>query len=297
MALFWFSPAAIEIAVIAFFVAIFSQFVRMRVMDMEKYRETQAKMKEQQKLLKEAQKAKDMKAMQKAQEQMMGYMMTNMKESYKPMVITIIPILLVFWWMGASYGDIGAVHNATVVEALPANVSILSASTTPVYEQFGFREKIKRSIVGGPPPRMVINGSWHPDRNAFIWEVADIPNYGKQTLTLNVTLAEPAIPRIEDDIHSIDYLLVDDYTYRYGLATERLSELTTNPDAPGLSYTKTVPEDITTPVTQFSYDIIFSNTSPYAVSSIFGYELGWLGTYFVTVMVFSIPLGKFFRTM
>ncbi len=297
MASFWFSPAAIEIAVIAFFVAIFSIYVRMRVMDMDKYRETQAKMKEQQKLLKEAQKAKDMKAMQKAQEQMMSHMMSNMKESYKPMVITLIPILLVFWWMGTTYGDIGAVHNATIVDALPANASILSASTTPIYEQFGFRENIKRSLVGGEPARVIVNGSWQPDDNTFVWDVDAIPNYGSQTLTLNITFSEPTTPDIPPTISSASYDLVEDYTYRHGPQYARLAELTTETDAPGLSYQKTVPEEITTPVTQFSYDIVFSNTSPYAVSSIFGYELGWLGTYFITVMAFSIPLGKLFRTM
>ena len=57
-----------------------------------------------QKQLKAAQKSKNMKKMQKIQKEMMESMMENLQHSFKPMLITIIPFILVFGWLSSTYG-------------------------------------------------------------------------------------------------------------------------------------------------------------------------------------------------
>ncbi|MFH1721493.1 MAG: EMC3/TMCO1 family protein [Candidatus Altiarchaeota archaeon] len=296
MPLFELTPAAYEIAVITLFLSAFSIFVRTKVMDMEKYRENQKKMKENQKLLKEAQKNKDIKKMQKAQEDMMKHMSANMKESYKPMVFTLIPFIIIYSWMGAHYGDIGGIHNATIVDGLPGNLSFENVSTQVIWEQKGYREKIYELFMGGNPPEILVKGEWDAVNNVFIWHVTNIRNYQVQTLNLDVNLKDAAIPDINPEINSIEYIIIKDYSAFGGVKSEKSTEVSREPLEGALSYEKIIPE-FTEPVIEFSYDIDFTNHEEYAISSWFGYKRGWLGTYFITFMIFSIPMGKIFKTM
>lgn len=80
--------------------------------EMESLRE---EMKEFQEEMKEAQMSGDSKALAKAQAQQKEFMSkqsTMMKNSFKPLIVTFIPILLMFWWMGQ---PTNVIHNVTVI--------------------------------------------------------------------------------------------------------------------------------------------------------------------------------------
>jgi uncharacterized membrane protein (DUF106 family) len=107
------------IALVSILVSLVSVLVRKATVDFEKVKESKEKMKEHQKMMKDAQKKGDDKAMMRAQEEMTKHMMDQMKQSFKPMIITIIPFLLVFNYMAGTYGDLHPAINVTIVGSLP----------------------------------------------------------------------------------------------------------------------------------------------------------------------------------
>ncbi|MFH0860532.1 MAG: EMC3/TMCO1 family protein [Candidatus Altiarchaeota archaeon] len=106
---FLITTAGWEIAVISFALMMMSSLVRRAVVDKDKMLEAKEKMKKNQQLLKEATKSGDSKKAKKAQDEMMTHMMDNMKHSFKPMMYTMIPFLLVFSWIQRRYAEIGIV--------------------------------------------------------------------------------------------------------------------------------------------------------------------------------------------
>jgi len=99
------------IFLISFGLSAMSMLVRRVVLDQQKVREHKEKIKTHQDLLKEAQKKKDLKAMQKHQEELFAVMGDQMKQNFKPMIYTTIPFLLVFGWLRDSYNGVGAVAS------------------------------------------------------------------------------------------------------------------------------------------------------------------------------------------
>ncbi len=97
------------IAVISIALAIMSALVRKAVLDMKKLKQMKEEMKEQQRIMKEATKSGDTKKMQKAQEHLMKLTMENMKYSFKPMLITFIPFIIIFYWLQGQYTSVGTV--------------------------------------------------------------------------------------------------------------------------------------------------------------------------------------------
>lgn len=101
------TPDGYTIAFISFGLAVMSALVRNAVLDKEKLKEQRAKLKEHQKIIKEAAKSGDTKKSQKAQEEMLKLTMENMKHSFRPMMFTILPFIIVFGWLKKTYaGDI-----------------------------------------------------------------------------------------------------------------------------------------------------------------------------------------------
>ncbi|ODS39532.1 MAG: hypothetical protein A7316_05345 [Candidatus Altiarchaeales archaeon WOR_SM1_86-2] len=94
---------AVDILIVAAALAMMSALVT-KVTLGEKGRKSREKMKEMQKQLKAAQKSKNMKKMQKIQKEMMAAMMENLQHSFKPMLVTIIPFILIFGWLYSTYG-------------------------------------------------------------------------------------------------------------------------------------------------------------------------------------------------
>lgn len=105
------TPDGQIIALISIGVAITSSLVRMATLDMKKMREMKEQMKEHQKTLKEATKSSDTKNAKRAQEELMKLTMENMKHSFRPMLITFIPFILIFYWLRGQYGSVGVVAD------------------------------------------------------------------------------------------------------------------------------------------------------------------------------------------
>ena len=97
------------IALISVGLAVMNTLVRRAVLDKEKLKEQKKKLKEHQQTIKEATKTGDTQRAKKAQEELMGLTMEQMKHSFKPMIFTIIPFLLIFNWLRGEYGSIGVV--------------------------------------------------------------------------------------------------------------------------------------------------------------------------------------------
>lgn len=103
------TPDGQVIAFISIALAIMSALVRKAVLDMKKLNRMKEEMKEQQKIMKESTKSGDTKKMQVAQERLMKLTMENMKYSFKPMLITFIPFIMIFYWIQGQYSSIGTV--------------------------------------------------------------------------------------------------------------------------------------------------------------------------------------------
>jgi uncharacterized membrane protein (DUF106 family) len=90
-----------SIIVIGILVSLFISIVQYFVMDKDKMRDLKAKQKtlnEQMKLHKE-----NPQKMMEIQKELLGHSMESMKHSFKPMLITTIPILIVFGFIRSSF--------------------------------------------------------------------------------------------------------------------------------------------------------------------------------------------------
>jgi uncharacterized membrane protein (DUF106 family) len=124
------------IALISILVSLLSALVRKATVDTEKLKYSRQQMKEHQKKLQEAQKKGDEKAMMKSQEEMSKHMMDQMSQSFKPMLITLVPFLLIFSYLSSNYGDLNPTVNATLIDHIPQAVSLQNvvASNNGTYD-------------------------------------------------------------------------------------------------------------------------------------------------------------------
>ena len=86
-----------SIIIIAGLVSLFISLINYFVMDKEKMKKAKERQKELQKQMKEHK--HDQAKVMELQKELMSGAMENIKHSFKPMIITLIPILVVFWWM------------------------------------------------------------------------------------------------------------------------------------------------------------------------------------------------------
>jgi len=91
------SNPTISVILIGFLVTLAMTLVTKYFTDQIKMRELKDKQKECQKKIKE--KKGDIEAQKIIQKEMMACSMELMKHSFKPMFITFIPIILIFWWI------------------------------------------------------------------------------------------------------------------------------------------------------------------------------------------------------
>jgi len=103
------TEAGYIIAIISMGLAIMSALVRKAVLDQDKMRETKEKLKKYQEEMKKATKSGDTKRLQESQAEMMKLTMENLKHSFRPMLITFVPFILVFTWLKDQYGSAGTV--------------------------------------------------------------------------------------------------------------------------------------------------------------------------------------------
>jgi|TARA_Y100000296_G_C4947110_1_gene144391 uncharacterized membrane protein (DUF106 family) len=90
-----------SIIVFAGIMSLFITIVNYFVLDKDKVKASKKKQKELRLLMKDL-KDSPVKMMELQKEQM-SLAMTNMKHSFKPMLITMIPILVFFWWIKELY--------------------------------------------------------------------------------------------------------------------------------------------------------------------------------------------------
>jgi uncharacterized membrane protein (DUF106 family) len=96
----------ITVLIIAFFIALFITILQKLLIDYDKMEEMQAEMKEIQSELREAQKSGDPKALAKVQKKQMDFMPKQknlMIMQFKPTLITMIPILVIYYGMVGNY--------------------------------------------------------------------------------------------------------------------------------------------------------------------------------------------------
>jgi uncharacterized membrane protein (DUF106 family) len=92
-----------SLIIIAGLVSFFITLVNYFVLDEDQVRASKAKQKELQKQIKEH-KGNPAKAME-IQKEMMGHALDNMRHSLKPMLITMIPVIIVFWLLRDTFAQ------------------------------------------------------------------------------------------------------------------------------------------------------------------------------------------------
>jgi uncharacterized repeat protein (TIGR01451 family) len=108
--------------------SLMSALVRKATVDIKKVRHSRDKIKEHQKIIKEAQKNGDTDSLLKSQEEMMKHTMEQMKQNFKPMLITWIPLILALGFLATNYGDLHPAINVSITSYLPANITFENVS-------------------------------------------------------------------------------------------------------------------------------------------------------------------------
>lgn len=102
----------LTIFLIATIIAFVTTLANKLLVNQDEMEASREEMKQFQEKMKEAQMSGDAKALAKAQsmqQDVMGKQSNMMKNSFKPLLVTIIPIMLMFWWMGQPSNPINGV--------------------------------------------------------------------------------------------------------------------------------------------------------------------------------------------
>jgi uncharacterized membrane protein (DUF106 family) len=253
------TSAGYEIALISMGVALLSSTIRHFTLDKERLREHKEKIKDHKEKANIARKANDMKAFQKHQNDLMEVMMENTKHGFKPMIFTMIPILLIFSFMRGAYDGVGSVNNLTIIAYANVDGDISSAEILP-------------------------SGTYNASRKAIAWEIerVDAQTQG----IMNATYA------LKDGGHNEGPLQMSmEYLTHNGTAYMRDFTSDTPPDAALLRLGKlNVSEGSGTVIYTLSYE----NTGSWMVADLFGWRLGWLGFYIVFSIIPSIIFNKLY---
>lgn len=122
---------ALTVLIIAFIVSLITTIANKYLVDQDELNEQQAKMKEFNKRLKDAQKrgdGKEVAKLQAEQMELMGDQTAMMTNQFKPMIVTFVPIILIFFWMRSS-----AIHDLVII--LPKTVYWVTL--TPIWHWIG----------------------------------------------------------------------------------------------------------------------------------------------------------------
>ena len=122
---------ALTVLIIAFIVSLITTIANKYLVDQDELNEQQAKMKEFNKRLKDAQKrgdGKEVAKLQAEQMELMGDQTAMMTNQFKPMIVTFVPIILIFFWMRSS-----AIHELVII--LPKTVYWVTL--TPIWHWIG----------------------------------------------------------------------------------------------------------------------------------------------------------------
>lgn len=251
-------PHGIEIALISVGITLLSSVVRHFTLDKQQMKEHKEKMKEHKEKAEKARKSGDMKAFQKHQSDLMEVSMTQMRAGFKPMMYTMIPILLIFSFMSSAYGGIGSLNNVTVSDVLPQGMDVSSISLT-------------------------MNGTYDEPSHAIVWELDSIKAESKGSF--NVTFVSDG---------NIDYSPTE-MAVAYTTWNQTFGEFEfTSDNPPGDSVLKLEKSQLKASGAKVSYTIEYENTGDSTVLDIMGTRMGWFWSYFVFSFVSSIIFNKLF---
>jgi len=246
---------AYEIVAIALAIALISSAVT-KVTVGKKNAETIKKTKELQSQLKSAMKQKNIEKAKELQSEMLKVSMESIQNSFKPMLITIIPFILVFWWMASAYGEYGSVSYKITIE-----------NTTPVYVDF---------YNGTLKARESINFSL----KIFPENIANQQEINTKVITTSKEGSISAILNTVFNANDVNALPKNAVGY------EEIGEpLDVSPKYQSKS---TNGEPV-------NYTLTITNKKSDAIVNIFGIELNWLWWYMITVVIFSMIIGKLFK--
>ncbi|MBM3309727.1 MAG: DUF106 domain-containing protein [Candidatus Altiarchaeales archaeon] len=122
------TPEGQVIAVISAGLALMSLAVRKKVLDQNKVKQQREEMQELQKKIKEAQKAKDNKTVGDLYSRLMELNSDVMKQSFKPMIFTLIPFLLIFGWMRGAYEPTAT--EVVLVNPMPEGIRLVDLNVS-----------------------------------------------------------------------------------------------------------------------------------------------------------------------
>ncbi|MFH1788246.1 MAG: EMC3/TMCO1 family protein [Candidatus Altiarchaeota archaeon] len=253
------TPAGQTIALVSFGIVLLSTIIRYFTVDRDKLKESRQRLKEHQEKMKEAQKKGDSKSMQKHQHDMLAETMENMRQSMKPMIFTMIPILLIFGWMRGTYGDYGTAFDVKLIESHPEDVVVLSVSQ---------------------------NGEILKEAGRVEWSLGNITAGKDGTASANVTVTGASKTQVQeklaDTVFTLTYTSKDNQSHAFsGKIIDEDSILTVA--RPGLTQTGD----------RFNYELKLHNQE--FMVKIGSYTFGWLGWYIIISFATSIILNKAFK--
>ena len=141
------SNPILALFVIAFVVSLIITIANKLLVDQDEMNDIREEMKEYQNELKEAQQSGDSKKLAKLQAKQSEFMQKQSKmmtNSFKPAIITMVPILLVFWWMATSSISDLIIH-------LP--VTVYYCAFIPIFHAIG-------SVIYGGSPAIPFGIGW-----------------------------------------------------------------------------------------------------------------------------------------
>jgi len=103
----------LTVFLIATIIAFVTTLANKLLVDQDEMQASREEMKEFQEKMKEAQMSGDSKQLAKAQamqQEVMAKQGAMMKNSFKPLIVTIVPIMLMFWWMAQPENAINAIR-------------------------------------------------------------------------------------------------------------------------------------------------------------------------------------------
>jgi len=248
------------IALVSILVSLVSALVRKATVDFNKVKESREKIKEHQKKMQEAQKKGDDKAMMHAQEQMTKHMMDQMKQSFKPLLITMVPFLLVFNYMAGTYGDLHPATNVVIVGSLPEAMVL---------------EKVSAGE----------NGTYDPQNKTVTWHIPKIAASSSMTFTIDADVKSGTGGDEKDISTTLTYTEKDETQYTVSASDKQ----------PPAGAVMTVENTAENPSAgKVKYTITARNNAPNDVAYLAFINTGvtWFWWYFIVSLIFSLVLNK-----
>ena len=155
-------PPILALLVLATFLALVSTLLQKYLTDQAKMRRLKEDIKKYQEQVKKL-RSEPGKAM-KVQQKMMPVQLELMKESFKPLLYSLIPFLLIFFWLGSHFAYYSLTPNtpfvvsATVAEGVTGTAVLTGSEGIHIeYPEQQINSSIARWMVSGPAGEHTIN--------------------------------------------------------------------------------------------------------------------------------------------